>query len=78
MISDYYFRILHKANQQLADQWNHLVNLRSENEPIDNTKLQQMEMAYFHSLQIVLDAVENAINSNNRISTIEYENKPSI
>ncbi len=73
MISDYYFKILVKANQQLANQWSHLVNLRSENGIIDKTKLQQVEMAYFHSLQMVLNAVERAINSQNNSPTIKFD-----
>lgn len=63
MISNYYFEVLDKANQQLSDQWNLLVNVRLENGNIDKTKLQQVEMAYFQSLQLVIHAVESAINS---------------
>lgn len=73
MISEYYLKKLDKANQQLADQWRLLVNTRSENGSTDNTKLQQLEMAYFHSLQIVLNTVESAINSQNIPQTLKSE-----
>ena len=63
MISNYYFEILDKANQQLSEQWSLLVSLRSGNGIIDKTKLDMIEMAYFQSLQIVLNSVENAIYS---------------
>ncbi|RKU30080.1 hypothetical protein C6497_05030 [Candidatus Poribacteria bacterium] len=71
MISEYYLKKLDKANQQLADQWHLLVKTRSENGSTDNTKLQQLEMAYFHSLQIVLNTVESAINSQSNSQTLK-------
>ncbi|MCG9127153.1 hypothetical protein JT359_06070 [Candidatus Poribacteria bacterium] len=74
MISNYYFEILDKANQQLTEQWSLLVNTRSENGIIDKTKLQKIEMDYFQSLQIVLHAVENAIYSQTKSKETNTEN----
>lgn len=63
MISEHYFHALEKANQNLTNHWNVLVKMRTNSELGDLDRLKHAEMAYFHSLQIVLQAAEDAVNA---------------
>lgn len=67
MISEHYFHALEKANQNLTNHWNVLVKMRTNSELGDLNRLKHAEMAYFHSLQIVLQVAENAVNAHDLI-----------
>ncbi len=66
MISDYHFNELQQANQLLAQNWNILVKMRANGGLGDISRLIKAEMAYFHSLQFVINAAENCINEEER------------
>ena len=61
MISDLHFSQLEQANQQLAQNWNMLVKMRANGGLGETSRLIKAEMAYLHSLQLVMDAAESAI-----------------
>jgi len=61
MISDLHFIQLDQANQRLAQNWNVLVKMRANGSLGETSRLIKAEMAYLHSLQLVMDAAENAI-----------------
>ncbi len=61
MISDLHFSQLEQANQRLVQNWNVLVKMRANGGLGETSRLVKAEMAYFHSLQLVMDAAENAI-----------------
>ncbi|MCY4404132.1 MAG: hypothetical protein OXD54_16325 [Candidatus Poribacteria bacterium] len=61
MISDLHFIQLDQANQRLAQNWNMLVKMRENGGLGETSRLIKAEMAYLHSLQLVMDAAENAI-----------------
>ncbi len=61
MISDLYFSQLDQANQRLAQNWNMLVKMRANGGLGETSRLIKAEMAYLHSLQLVMDAAESAI-----------------
>ena len=66
MISDLHFSQLEQANQQLVQNWNMLVKMRSNGGLGETSRLIKAEMAYFHSLQLVMDAAESAILDEDR------------
>ncbi|MYF98717.1 hypothetical protein F4212_06215 [Candidatus Poribacteria bacterium] len=61
MISDLHFSQLEQANQRLAQNWNMLVKMRANGNLGETSHLIKAEMAYLHSLQLVMDAAESAI-----------------
>lgn len=66
MISDYYFDELMRANQLLAQNWNTLVKMRANGGLENIDRLIEAEMAYFHSLQFVLNTAESCVSDGER------------
>ena len=61
MLSDFHFNQIEKANQQLLQSWNILTKLRSNGELGEVSRLIKAEMNYLQSLQLVINAVDDAI-----------------
>lgn len=66
MISDAHFTQLEQANQRLAQNWNILVKMRANGGLGETSRLIKAEMEYFQSLQLVINATENAILDSKR------------
>ena len=61
MIPDSHFSQLDQANQRLTQSWNVLAKLRANSGLGETGRLIKAEMAYFQSLQLVINAAESAI-----------------
>ena len=61
MISDSHFTQLDQANQRLTQNWNILAKMRANGGLGEINRLIKAEMEYLQSLQLVINAAENAI-----------------